>query len=221
MKIKLMSAAVASLSLFAPVSQAAPYSFSGQFLSDDDVVSFDLKMAGSGDFSVRTLGWGGGVNAVGQSISGGGFAPVVSLFDNSGALIHLIVGSSNVCGSNSGAVDKNTGACWDAVFTVTLPAGLYTLALSQDGDVPYGPFMVDGFSRAGEKTYTGLDYLGLASKFVNVDGSQRSGDWALDINARGLSVIKSVPEPTTLSLCFSALVFGLGALVAKTNRKEI
>jgi PEP-CTERM motif len=111
----------------------------------------------------------------------------------------LAVGSTGVCPSSV------SGFCWDAAFNLPrAPAGAYTLVISQDGNTPLGT-LSDGFLMTGQPHYTAA-YLGgsdTLAGFIKLDGTQRTGAWALDLELpAGVAV---VPEPATLALWLSGL----------------
>ncbi|HSW05324.1 DVUA0089 family protein [Aquabacterium sp.] len=179
--------------LGAPAAQAALSTYQGNLASDDELFVLNFQLHEHSTIDARTLSW-----------ASGGFAGVLSLF-GPGGLLQQAVGSSNACAGASGVPDPATGFCWDAYFSVQLGAGDYTLVLSQDGNLPIGGTLADGFSMSGQPNYTGTWFLGDASRsFINVDGSQRSSDWAFTLEGH------AVPEPAAWSLAAAALL-ALGA----------
>ncbi len=167
---------------FSAAAVAGTADYSGRFADDDERFTLDFSLAASGPVEVDT-----------RSFAAGGFAPVLSLFDGAGLLIQLDVGSSHVCAGAG-------GFCWDARLALDLAAGSYQLVLTQDGNTPLGPTLADGFSMSGQPDYTGLAYLGQPGlRFINVDGSARTGDWAFTLQAA------SVPEPAVLLLLLTGL----------------
>lgn len=188
------------LALLPPLAaQASAVSYAGQFSNDDEIYTLSFSLTQATVWDVRTLSFAGGVNASGSGIDGGGFAPVLALFMQGAGLIQLNAGSSNSCNAGLPA-DPASGFCWDAVMHMILGAGDYTLVLSQDGNNPLGSELADGYSQAGQADYTGQWYLGMSDmRFIQVDGSQRIGSWAFDMQT---SVI---PEPPVLALVALAL----------------
>ncbi|MBI5256242.1 MAG: DVUA0089 family protein [Burkholderiales bacterium] len=180
----------------APAAQAAPTTLQGHFGSDADRYVLDFHLDATSTLSAKTLSW-----------AQGGFATVLSLF-GPGGLLQQAVGSSNTCGAGSGQPDAATGFCWDAFFSGSFAAGDYTLVLTQDGNLPIGSALADGFTQDGQPHYTGSWFLGDDTRsFINVDGSQRSSAWAFTLEGEGI-VFNNVPEPASGSL----LVLALAAL---------
>lgn len=204
--------AAAALALLAPIAaQAGALSYQGQFSNDDELYTLNFSLAQTSVWDVRTLSFAGGLNAAGTDIATGGFAPVLALFMLGAGLIQLNAGSSNSCGAGLPA-DPVSGFCWDAQMHMTLGAGDYTLVLSQDGNTPLGSELADGYSQAGQSDYTGQWYLGMSDmRFIQVDGSQRSGAWAFDVQAA------TVPEPPALAL----VALALSAMALRRGRRHI
>ncbi|MCX2862103.1 DVUA0089 family protein [Paucibacter sp. PLA-PC-4] len=172
-------------------ADAAGLDYQGTFTTDDQLFVTQFTLAATEPVQAFSSSW-----------LRGGFAPVLSLFNlASGELLALASGSQNSCGPSE-AGDPVSGFCWDARFAVSLTAGSYRLVLSQDGNTPLGPTWDDGYLMSGQPDYTGLSYLGSEQRFINVDGSPRSGAWAFSLHAN------VVPEPGTCAL----MLGGLGLL---------
>lgn len=185
--------------LSAPV-HAANLSFMGDFASDDQLAILAIDLPAMGDISALTLSYNGGTNDAGQPVPAGGFAPVLTLFNAGGDNVYGNTGSANVC-------QGSASFCWDASFTFPgVSAGQYTLVLSQDGNTPIGQ-LADGFAMAGQPHYT-AQYLGSpgnsSATFVQIDGTLRTGHWALDLSAPG--TVTAVPEPVSAAMLAAGLV---------------
>jgi hypothetical protein len=199
-------------------SLAAVQSFQGRFGADDGLAIFRFDLASDGQLSATSFSHSGGVNAAGAVVPPGGFAPVLSLFGPDGYLAGGNNGSSNACpGAGS--------FCWDASFSTGLLAGSYLLVLSQDGNLPDPgqpvtlAGMAGSFSQSGQPAYTSPFLTGIvdpAVRFVRVDGAQRSGHWALDIDVA--AAVSQVPEPVGW-LLWAAGLAGLAGL-ARIRRRS-
>lgn len=127
----------------------ANFSFTGTFSQDDDLHYFTVVLNSPGDLTIRTYGYGGGVNSAGQTINPGGFDPVISVFlgaDPSSTLL----GDNNDAGCPTVGQDPVTLACWDSFRAFNaLPPGLYSVVISQSDNTALGPTLADGFLRTG------------------------------------------------------------------------
>lgn len=190
--------------------RAATLSYTGTFTGDGDVELFTFTLASANTVTAQTLSFAGGENAAGMTISPGGFSPDLWLFDATGTLLLQDSPESpnhaapSDCGPR--AIDPLTGFCWDAYLTAALPAGSYTLALTQDGNVLFdGYSLAGGFTEQGVPNYT--DVNGLGGDFYLPDGlTERDGDWAVDISG---VTDTTAPEPGTGIVTFALLAFAL------------
>ncbi len=213
---RLLLAALLIGTLPAPAA-AGTWSVNGHFTHDDELAQFTLDLPAEDVLSVRSWSYGGGSNAAGQAIAGGGFAPVLALFDADGWLLQLAHGSGNenVC-SVLGSTAPASGFCWDAAFSTPLAAGRYTLVLSQDGNEPPANWLSGSYAKAGVPDYTGQDFLSQADRrFIQVDGTPRTGAWALDITA------SAVPEPAGALLMLLGLAGFAGQRLGRRQRQEL
>ncbi len=199
---------VGGLLLAAASVHAETTSLQGSLAADDSLAVFSFDLLAAGDVRAQTWSYRGGTNAVGANVAAGGFAPVLSLFDGSGQLVAMDIGSSNTCSKSF---------CWDASFAyLGAVPGQYTLVLSQDGNTPLG-MLADGYAMTGQTHYTAA-YLGSNSanaSFIQVDGTQRTGRWALDLTLPALVTV--VPEPGSPGL-FVAGLAALGLLQRRIRR---
>jgi hypothetical protein len=152
--------------------------FTGNFTQDDSEQIFNLVVNQPSTLTVLTLSYAGGIDGAGVLIPEGGFDPVFSLFKASNG---LLIGESNNGGCGLVAKDKVTGECWDSYLTEPLAAGDYTLVLTENDNLPYGPYLSDGFSRTGQGDFTGPAFAGHAGAFYDETGDQRTSFWAVDI----------------------------------------
>lgn len=211
--------AVGALALgLAQASQAAAQFFQGNFSADDDLALFGFTLDGAGPLRITTFSHSGGAGATGTVVPGGGFAPVLSLFGPDGFLVDSHTGSSQAC-AGAGSF------CWDAHLDTSVHAGSHLLVLSQDGNTPDPSQPVTlatvagVFGQTGQPAFTAVFLTGLpdpAVRFVRVDGRQRSGHWALEIDVA--ATVSLVPEPATWWL-WAAGLLGLAGLVRRTGRR--
>ncbi|MCG7361430.1 DVUA0089 family protein [Roseomonas sp. ACRSG] len=182
-------------------ASAADFSFTGNFGTDDAVQLFNFSLDSTSTVTLRTLSYAGGTNAAGETIARGGFDPILSLFDASGAL----VGVGDDGGFGVVGTDALTSSAWDAFLTTLLEPGTYTVALTQYDNYSFGN-LADGFWRLGEGNFT--VYIGCPTSgpaFNDASGEEgcaRASHWAVDV--LNVTTAVAVPEPASLSL------FGLG-----------
>jgi hypothetical protein len=210
MQFRRLSLATAAAAVFLSMSaaaSAASFSFTGAFDQDDDIRLFSFDLAATSLVTLQTWSYGGGTNAEGAVIPGGGFHPVVSLFSPSGMLMDSV--SEGSCGPQ--AVDAATGLCGDAFLQQSLAAGSYTVALTQFFNVPVGPTLSGGFLQAGTGNFTGATCSDPGGSFLDtadIDCNQRSNQYALDITGvdAAAAADSAIPEPATLLLFIPAFL---------------
>ncbi len=201
-------------------SMADSESWTGTFQDDDQRFVLDFTLAAGGALGAQTLSYAGGVDADGQVVADGGFAPVLALYDlATHDLVQLAIGSTSACATSPASA--SSGFAWDACFAVVLPAGAYELVLTQDDNTPLGGNLADGYTHAGDPRYTAAyvggdpDDLSLPG-FYQVDGTQRTGGWAFDLSG---AFAAAVPEPGAGSLLLAgALMLALRARRRRTPR---
>jgi len=178
-------------------------SSTGTFTSDDDRQLFNFSLASSGNVTLQTFSFAGGINGNGTVIPAGGFAPVLTLFYAAGTQDFIAQDSGGIapgaCGSRN--TDPATGFCLDAFLNLNLMAGDYLLVLTQYDNTANGPSYPDGFTHDGEGNFTGGPFI------LNAGTSyQRIGNWAVDITR---PTVASVPEPSTFISLTTAISIGL------------
>jgi len=174
-------------------------STAGSFTADDDVVSFNFSLGAPDVVTMQTWSFAGGTNIVGSLLPPGGFAPVLSLFDATGAQNLIAFDAGGVAPSGCGVrnIDPSTGFCLDAYLNLSLGIGSYIVTLTQFDNLPNGPALPNGFFEAGNGNFTGGPF------FLNAGaGFQRNGNWAVDISTPLVTV---TPEPATAVLVFTVL----------------
>ena len=191
------------LAVFSACAHAAGivYLNAGTFTQDDDILSVTFSLTAPSDITFRTFSFAGGINSAGQTVTAGGFAPVISVFDSSGNLLVFDDGGVAPSGCGPRNFDPASGFCLDAYLNLILNAGTYTAVLTEWDSTPNGPTLADGFVEQGAGNFTGGPFLLNAGP-----GFQRTGNWDLDIS--GPSAESPEPQPMEL-LAAGLLVLGL------------
>jgi hypothetical protein len=199
LKAALCFAATASLAV------AGNFSFTGAFTGENDIQLFTFTTAAGGT-TVKTLSYGGGVNAAGATILAGGFDPLITIFDSIGNEVGSFDNSGNGGGGCLGGITAGTNGCLDSYFNTAIGAGTYTVALTQFSNVYSSPGI----------TFTpgNLCSASFCDAFDNT--TALTGNWAVDIVAADSAAIAgNTPEPATL------LMAGLGlAGICYRSRKS-
>jgi len=205
-------------------------SYTGTFTDFTNAYGASFSIAGPSTetVTVQTYGFGGGVNAAGDTTTAGGFDPFIGLFSGSGAGAAIQAdafadpyGTSDVPG-NYASVTKCPAAgnqgivgsvCGEIMMSLTLGAGNYTVYLSDAAYIPSAVFdngtLVKGFTDLKRGAFqtcnidSGSDYMCATD----------TGNWAFDVT----TTINVVSTPESGSLCLLAV--GMLAPAAWTPRK--
>jgi hypothetical protein len=164
-----MAATTTGMVLVSTPANAANISSTGSFGTNPNAIeSFLFTADGTSTVTIRSYGWGGGVNAQGNTIAAGGFDPVLTLFNaTTGAYI----------------LDTDDDIGLDFNLVEVLTPGSYRAVLSVFGNYANNPFpggnFADGFTNTG-------DFFG------------RTSAYAVDILNVNNTTPTAVPEPFTV-----------------------
>jgi uncharacterized protein (TIGR03437 family) len=172
---------------------AANFSYSGNFLRDDDKRLIYFSVSQPGDVTIRTWSYAGGVNAAGTQIPPGGFDPTLSLYNSNGDLI----ANNRDGGCGLVAPDAVTAFCWDARLTVPLPAGDYRVVLTQSENMPNGPSLADSFVYEAQGNFTPAPGSALPG-FWDFYPSKRTDFYALDIQGAAAAQVTTITSSAIL-----------------------
>jgi len=184
---------------------AGQFSFTGVFANDNDVQLFTFNLLAPTTVTLQTWSYGGGANVNGQTIAAGGFEPLLEVFDalsSAPASGLLLPGTFSSCPPNQPDTNR-IPSCYDVLAPLSLTAGNYFLALTQNPNAAVGN-LGDGFQFDGDPTFN--------SGFVGSFGAQGDGHWAVDIvSADAAAEVTAVPEPGSLWLSAAAMLLaGIG-----------
>lgn len=176
--------------LAANPAAAADLSFTGSLSDPNQVLLFNFVVGAPSNVTLRTYTYSGGTNAAGTTFAGGGFDPILALFDSTGLLI----------GQND---DLDTFAgLWDTYLNTNLAAGTYTVSVQAFSNFAIGPNLSDGFQNTGSFNGRTTNW---AFDVLNVQAATQIG---------------AVPEPATWAMMLAGFgAVGLGMRRRKPSVK--
>lgn len=154
---------------------ASTFSFTGNFSDDHEVQPFYFSVAEPATVGLSTFSQDSGVNSESMFIKGGGFYPVVTLWNTDGTNV-LITSSLGNMGAG-----------------LTMDPGNYIAALTQANSLPVLPLLSDGFSGHTPQDFGGRDSH-WAFDISNVSSA-----------SAGIPYISAVPEPETYAMFLAGL----------------
>jgi hypothetical protein len=214
---KILAIAVVAGAATLPVpALPAAFDFNGSFSQDNDVVRFDFSLGLPGAVTLFTSSW-----------LGGGFDPILTLWDGGGNQI-LEQDDGSLGGALvSNGVTYNYGE-FDSYINLNLAAGNYIATLTQYDNFSVSTILADGFLRDTDPVFTAAFGCSngrfcegsLFDSNNNPVEPNRTNAWDVHILNVDSASVNSVPEPPTLMLLGLSGLFLLGGRFSGANRSH-
>jgi hypothetical protein len=191
-------------------------SFNGLFSSDQDIQLFQVVVTdGTPTLGAVSYGYGGGTDLNGATVTPGGFATELAIFNSAGTMLaNSNVSSCPVLGQQ---FNTTTNLCYDAATSVVVSAGTYYVALTENDN--YGlnsPGLFSSgttinpaaFNENGNGNFTtsycfpSLASPCTATAFYDPFGDSMTGNYYINLDV-------TTPEPASFVLVSTALMAGL------------
>lgn len=196
-------------------ASALDFDFSGTFTKDNDITLLNFTVGSDSTITIFSSSWGNDIGPRGY-VAGGGFDPILAIWDDTGGYVNEQDDGGNVGSTLSNGVSYTHG-CWDSYYDIFLAAGDYTASIGQYDNFANGSNLSDGFYHDGDPTFTQAFASNPHTYFNGVwdDNDYRTGDWAFHLLNVEEASQQPVPEPCTILLMGAGL---LGLVVS--NRKR-
>jgi hypothetical protein len=163
--------------------------YADTFSTDSDVELFSIRVASNtAPVTMETL-----------SFAGGGFAPVLTLFDPYGNIQAYDYWQMHDPSDPPPVTpDPTYGLTWDAYISLVLDPGVYYLALTEADNTANGNLFTDPlFTHQGGGNFTDVNSTGNGFWLTLPDGNfvQRTGAFAVQISGDTVTGVNAVPEP--------------------------
>jgi hypothetical protein len=214
LRLGLLLFVVCLVSAKAKGNDVAYLSYTGTLGTPEDVVEATFQLTSPDTVDFFTWGFGGGTNVSGRAIAPGGFDPLIALFAGSEATATMyadgfgnpVADADNLLNAPwsfvgncppAGTVAIGTNEdCGDVFMQVALPAGMYTLLLTDANYIPFALYdngaLSEGFLDVTAGVFQTCDPV--ANDCITADGN-----YALDIVSTRAD-LRPTPEPGFLSL---------------------
>ena len=205
---------------------ASTQSYTGTLANSESVFQTTVKTGPGDEVVLQSFEFGGGTNASGTTISAGGTAPEVAVFDSTGEILTDAMGNpygTSIALANyptfmgcslaeaAAPIIGGTPQCGDVTMTLDdLASGTYTIVLSDSLYIANAIFD-DGNLSEGFTDLTGGQFCNLEINGVACPNT--SGNYALDVTT--ITPAVATPEPTTL------LLLGSGILAICFKRRQL
>jgi hypothetical protein len=216
-KILVIAALAGAAALPGPALPAA-FDFNGSFSQDNDVVRFDFNLGLPGAVTLFTSSW-----------LGGGFDPILTLWDGGGNQI-LEQDDGSLGGALvSNGVTYNYGE-FDSYINLNLAAGNYIATLTQYDNFSVSTLLADGFLRDTDPVFTAAFACSngrfcegsLFDSNNNPVEPNRTAAWDVHILNVDSATVNSVPEPPTwMLLSLSGLFLLVGHYSRASKAKPV
>lgn len=191
------------------ISQTYTGTLTSESGSSSSVVLESFSLTSPSDVTIYTTSYGGGMNLNGTTTAPGRFQPNITLYNSTG----FVVATQSPSFSPIANPDPSNGWKGDGDLQDTdAPAGMYYVTLTD-----WQNQMSVTSTGLNTSDAAGLQFSGPGgTSFADVQGNNRTGDYALNISAMPLgggTSPTSVPEPGT----FLLLIPGLAPLLYSTE----
>jgi hypothetical protein len=190
-KMKTLKAVIVIAGLAAGSVSARDFSFVGSIQSNE-VQPFFFSVTSPSMVTLETLSNAGGTNASGTIIAGGGFDPIITLFD--------AISGNEITYSDDGPSGL------DSFIETYLDSGNYLATVTRYSNFAIGPSLSDGFwgnNFSGQDSHYALDILNVSNAALGVS----------------FNSVSPIPEPQTYAMLLAGL--GLFGFVARRRKQML